>query len=194
MLQELTVSERYFLLSGRRLDGRVKPDVMAVGFQTIVVDPDGKIRPGNGTSFAAPCVAGMVACLKQAHPDRTNMEIITAVRQSADRYLNPDINDGYGFGVPDACKADEILAGMDDTFGKSGLIESDQLSYEIKKNKLFLTPKFEKSDFVSMQLYDAAEQMIAESTKFKKKIKLKKLKKGNYVLKIKLKSGEGLVE
>lgn len=175
---------------GPTSDGRIKPDAMAVGFQTIVVDPDGKIRPGNGTSFAAPCIAGMVACLKQAHPNRSNMEIITAVRQSADRYLNPDIKEGYGFGVPDACKADEILTTMDDTFGKSGIIESDQLSYEIKKNKLFLTPKFDKSNFESMQLSDAAEQVIAESSKFKKKIKLKKLRKGNYVLKTKLKNGE----
>ncbi len=175
---------------GPTSDGRVKPDVMAVGFQTIVVDPDGKIRPGNGTSFAAPCIAGMVACLKQAHPNRSNMEIITAVRQSSDRYLNPDIKGGYGFGVPDACKADEILTEMDDTFGKSGVVDQEKLSYEIKKNKLFLTPKFESNDFVSMQLFDAAEQMIAESSKFRKKIKLKRLKKGNYILKIKLKSGE----
>ena len=178
---------------GPTSDGRIKPDVMAVGFQTIVVDPDGKIRPGNGTSFAAPCVAGMVACIKQAHPNRSAMEIITAVRQSSDRYLNPDIKDGYGFGVPNACKADEILTEMDNTFGKSGLIEAMQMGYEIKSGKLYLRPRFEKKDFRSMQLYDAAEQLIAESSTFKKKIKLKKLKKGNYVLKIKLKDGEVII-
>jgi len=178
---------------GPTSDGRIKPDVMAVGFQTIVVDPDGKIRPGNGTSFAAPCIAGMVACLKQAHPNRSNMEIITAVRQSSDRYLNPDIKEGYGYGVPDACMADEILTKMDNTFGKSGVMEAVQLGYEIKGGKLYLKPRFEKSDFMSMQLYDATEQLIAESSKFKKKIKLKNLKKGNYVLKIKLKDGEVIV-
>ncbi len=177
---------------GPSADGQVKPDIMAVGFQTIVVDPDGKIHPGNGTSFAAPCIAGMVACLKQAHPNRSNMEIITAVRQSSDRYLNPDAKEGYGYGVPDACKADEILTQMDNTFGKKGMVETAQLAYEIKNNKIILKPKFENSEFVSMQLYDATEKLIAESSKFKKKIKLKKLRKGNYVLKIKLKNGEVL--
>jgi hypothetical protein len=44
-----------------------------------------------------------------------------------------------------------------------------------------------------MQLVDAMEQEIAASSKFKKKIKLKNLKKGNYVLKIKLKNGDVLV-
>lgn len=178
---------------GPSFDGQIKPDIMAVGFQTIVVDPDNKIRPGNGTSFAAPCIAGMVACLKQAHPQRSNMEIITAVRQSADRYLNPDAKEGYGFGVPDACKADEILAEMDDTFGKKMAVEKAQLTYEIKKNKLCLKPKFSKRDVASVQLCDAAEQVIAESSKLPKKIKLKKLRKGNYILKIKLNNGEVLV-
>ena len=178
---------------GPTSDGRIKPDVMAVGYQTIVVDPDDKIRPGNGTSFAAPCIAGMVACLKQAHPNRSNMEIITAVRQSSDRYLNPDVKEGNGFGIPDACKADEILTQMDNTFGKTGLIEAEQLGYEIKNGKLYLKKRFEKSDFMSMHLYDATDQLIAESSKFKKKIKLKKLKKGNYVLHIKLKEGKTIV-
>ncbi len=175
---------------GPSSDGQIKPDVMAVGFKTIVVDPNGTIRPGNGTSFAAPGIAGMVACLKQAHPNRSNMEIITAVRQSSDRYQNPDVKEGYGYGIPDACKADEILTEMDNNFGKSSLVEMEQLNYEIVKNKLCLKPKFEKSDFVSMQLYDATEQLIAESSKLRKKIKLKKLRKGNYILKIKLKNNE----
>lgn len=178
---------------GPSADGQVKPDVMAVGFKTIVIDPDGAIHPGNGTSYAAPCVAGMVACLKQAHPNRSNMEIITAVRQSADRYLNPNVKEGYGYGIPDACKADEILTEMDNSFGKKGVIEKEQLSYEIKKNKLFLNPKFEKSEIMSVQLCDAVEKMIANSPKLPKKIRLKKLRKGNYILKIKLKSGEVLV-
>jgi hypothetical protein len=44
-------------------------------------------------------MAGMVTCLWQALPDKTNQEIIDLVRQSADRYNNPNVQ--YGYGIPD---------------------------------------------------------------------------------------------
>ncbi len=180
---------------GPSADGQIKPDVMAVGFRTIVVDPDGKIRPGNGTSFAAPCMAGLVACLKQAHPQRSNMEIINAVRQSADRYLQPDTTQGYGYGVPDACVADDILSRMDEQFAKSkGTFENDQFSYRLKGKKLRLSSKVDKSNIQNITLFNTVMQPVRSYGKFKKKIKLKKLPKGHYTLHVQLKDGTTVVE
>ncbi len=178
---------------GPTADGRVKPDVMAVGANTFVIDPDDGIRTGNGTSFAAPGIAGLVACLKQAHPNRSNMEIITAIRQSTDRYFEPDVKGGYGYGIPNACKADAILTEMDDIFGKTTKVDNIRMGYEIKGNKLILDLKTEKNEVMSIQLCNAIEQVVRDYSKFKKKIKLKKLPKGNYILKIQLTDGEVLV-
>jgi hypothetical protein len=49
----------------------------------------------------------MMACLWQANPDKKNMEIISSVQQSADRYSNPD--DSLGYGIPDYVAANDIL-------------------------------------------------------------------------------------
>lgn len=93
-------------------DGRVKPDVVAMGTRTIVAQPNNRIYGGNGTSFSSPIIAGLVACLRQAHPDRNNMDIIKAVQLSSDQYALPDAE--YGYGIPDAAFADSLLENVED--------------------------------------------------------------------------------
>jgi len=92
---------------GPTADGRTKPDVVAMGTRTIVAHPNNRIYGSNGTSFSSPIIAGFVACLRQAHPDRSHMDIITAVKMSGDQYALPDPQ--YGFGIPDAAFADSLL-------------------------------------------------------------------------------------
>ena len=81
---------------GPSFDGRVKPDVVAQGVQAVVSDPSGNIGLANGTSFSGPITAGMVACLWQALPSKTNAEIIQIIKQSASIYNNPTPQLGYG--------------------------------------------------------------------------------------------------
>ena len=88
---------------GNTADGRVKPDVMAVGLAADIMGTDGKLRRGNGTSFSAPIMCGMVACLWQARPNLTAKEVIDLVRRSGDRADFPD--NIYGYGIPDLWKA-----------------------------------------------------------------------------------------
>ena len=47
---------------GNTADGRVKPDVVAVGLNSDVMGTDGNLRRANGTSFSSPIMCGMVAC------------------------------------------------------------------------------------------------------------------------------------
>lgn len=95
---------------GPSADGRVKPDVVAMGKGVAYVTKEGEVKTGSGTSFSGPLIAGMVACLKQAWPLATNDHLYRAIIQSADRYQNPDT--AYGFGLPNVQKADSILAGF----------------------------------------------------------------------------------
>lgn len=88
---------------GPTADGRVKPDVVALGSPTTVVSGRGTLTSETGTSFSAPIVCGLVACLWQALPDKTAREIIELVRQSGNNYAHPD--NIYGYGLPDFTKA-----------------------------------------------------------------------------------------
>ena len=88
---------------GNTADGRVKPDVMAVGVSSAVAGNDGTVSRANGTSFASPTFCGLVACFWQACPWLTAKEVIEAVRRSADRADAPD--NIYGYGVSNIWKA-----------------------------------------------------------------------------------------
>lgn len=88
---------------GPSADGRVKPDIMAIGNACWLIKGNGKIGTANGTSFASPLACGMVACLWQALPNKTAFEIMDLVRRSAHQYHQPD--NIFGYGIPDFWKA-----------------------------------------------------------------------------------------
>lgn len=99
-----------FSSRGPSADGRIKPDVVAMGSRNTIPNEQGILRRGSGTSFSGPLVAGMVACLKGAHPNKSNGQVFEAILQSSDRYATPD--NEYGFGLPDVLVADSILNKM----------------------------------------------------------------------------------
>ena len=95
---------------GPSADGRVKPEVCAMGKGTSIIHPENdSIMGGNGTSFACPLIAGMAACLWSASPDATNMERRERIIRSADRYAQP--HEQYGYGLPDAWMAYQLATG-----------------------------------------------------------------------------------
>ena len=81
---------------GPTSDGRIKPDVVSFGTATAFVNTSGVISTGVGTSFASPVIAGLTACLWEAFPDRSNIEILQAIKASSSQYHTPDNNSGYG--------------------------------------------------------------------------------------------------
>ncbi|WP_306352618.1 S8 family serine peptidase [Flavobacterium sp. '19STA2R22 D10 B1'] len=97
----VTATRNYASFSsvGPSADGRVKPDVMAQGESAVVANLTGNVSVSNGTSFSSPIMAGMVACLWQALPNKTNTEIIQLIKESAHLYQNP--TDLMGYGIPD---------------------------------------------------------------------------------------------
>lgn len=96
-----------FTSRGPASDGDVKPNVSAVGWNTILQRSNGTIGTGNGTSFSSPVMAGAAACLWQANPHATASQVKQAIEQSAHLYTNPDSLLGYG--IPDLKIADKIL-------------------------------------------------------------------------------------
>ncbi|RDV14814.1 T9SS C-terminal target domain-containing protein [Pontibacter diazotrophicus] len=83
---------------GPTADGQVKPDVVALGQRAYVLTRGGAVVQANGTSFAAPIMAGFVASLWQANYSKTNMQMIQLLRQIGSRAATPD--DSIGYGIP----------------------------------------------------------------------------------------------
>lgn len=164
---------------GPSYDGRVKPDVTAQGQNPYVSDASGNItNNGSGTSYSGPIIAGMVACLWQALPTKTNQEIKQLITQSADRYTAPTAQ--FGYGIPDFSLA-----------VANGLLVSD-----FSKNDFIVYPN-PASDSISVTLsegfntgniilYTVSGQKVLEENLFKHSsvISIKSLTQGTYLYKI----------
>jgi hypothetical protein len=95
---------------GPTYDGRIKPDIMAMGQGTAVASGSSSFGTSSGTSFSSPVIAGMSTCLWQANPTFTNLEIKEAIKQSGDNVFAPD--EYYGYGIPDYELANSVLTNL----------------------------------------------------------------------------------
>lgn len=98
-----------FSSSGPTYDGRIKPDVVAMGsdIYRALYSTDDYAGGGSGTSFSAPLTAGAVALILQAHSDWSPADVRQSLIKSADRYENPDSL--YGYGLFDTYKAARLM-------------------------------------------------------------------------------------
>lgn len=93
----------FFSSRGPTEDGRIKPDVVALGQGVSVIRPNGTVGGGAGTSFAAPLITSLAACLWQAQPTLHAQTLRQIILESSDRYANPDT--AYGYGLPNGALA-----------------------------------------------------------------------------------------
>lgn len=96
---------------GPTYDGRIKPDVMAMGQGTALANGNNNFTYGNGTSFSSPVMAGMTACLWQSNPNFTNTSIREAIKMSGSNATQP--NSTFGNGIPDFYQANSFLTSID---------------------------------------------------------------------------------
>ncbi|HOX26016.1 MAG TPA: S8 family serine peptidase [Candidatus Krumholzibacteria bacterium] len=106
---DLSGNIAYFSSPGPTADGRIKPDVSALGVNNHVVLPGSLSEYGNasGTSFSCPLAAGVGALVLCAHPGTSPFRLREALRSTADHAGAPD-ND-YGWGILDALAAVQYL-------------------------------------------------------------------------------------
>jgi serine protease AprX len=81
---------------GPSADGRIKPDVAAMGVSTSIIRPDGTTSIATGTSLSAPLVTSLAAGVWERYPNLSNKEVIDVIRKSASQATNPDNLLGYG--------------------------------------------------------------------------------------------------
>ncbi|MHC4306385.1 MAG: S8 family serine peptidase [Planctomycetota bacterium] len=108
-----------FSSGGPTADGRLKPEVLALGVGASSVDnatDDGYDTGLNGTSLSTPLVACAVACVVQAHPDWTIAQIRQNLFETASDYVAngfPDPDFARGYGIVDAFSAAQDCNGND---------------------------------------------------------------------------------
>ncbi|MDX1701107.1 MAG: S8 family serine peptidase, partial [Melioribacteraceae bacterium] len=83
---------------GPTFDGRMKPEIVAMGSSLINARAStmDSYSIGSGTSFSAPIVAGVAGMLLSAHPHLTNSQVRSILMESGDNVENPDNERGYG--------------------------------------------------------------------------------------------------
>lgn len=96
----------HFTNFGLTVDKRMKPDLVSLGMSAAIINKEGEITYGSGTSYASPIICGLAACLWQAYPDLSNMDIIRILKQSADKSDKPELP--YGYGLPNMKDAMQI--------------------------------------------------------------------------------------
>jgi hypothetical protein len=133
-----------FSSRGPASDGRIKPDLISVGWNTWIQNTNGSYAYGSGTSFSAPVITGLTACLWQANPTLTNRQIRECILKSCNNYNSPDSISGYG--IPDYEKAHHIAG---------SLIQWP----EEKKDSIFLGPN-PFSDRLEISWYDESSVRI----------------------------------
>ena len=111
-----------FSSRGPTFDGRIKPEVCAMGVSTACASPSSTtgFTTASGTSLSCPLVGGSAALLLEAHPDWTPMQVREALMMTASQSATPD--NTYGWGIID------VLAALNYTFGPSYL--AGDLNYD----------------------------------------------------------------
>ena len=89
-------SKTNFSSIGPTSDGRIKPDVVALGQGTAVIEANGVVGTANGTSLAAPLITSLVAGLLEAFPQLTPSELVQTIKLSSSQGNFPDNLLGYG--------------------------------------------------------------------------------------------------
>ena len=175
-----------FSSTGPTADGRIKPDVVALGQGTKIVQYDGELSTGSGTSFASPLIAGLAAGLWEAYPELNNMELIDLIRRGSSQYFQPDTLLGYG--IPDYGRIQSFITALDE---RSLSSEFKIYPNPVDNKKLFVEIKGEsRSDKISIDILDLNGKMVFElytgslNASDKLELDLTGVRKGVYILNI----------
>lgn len=156
-----------------------KPDVVAQGEASYVIDTNDNLITINGTSFSSPILAGGITCLWQALPNKTNAEIMQIVRESSSQYTNPDFFLGYG--IPNLELALNTALSVESNVAKTALS-----FYPNPVTDQLFVKGITGSDSVLLSIYDMLGKEIqtfsvSNSSNF---IDLVSISKGIYILKL----------
>jgi hypothetical protein len=113
---------------GPTRDGRLKPDVVALGVDVLSTSTRNSVATLSGTSMSAPAVTGLSALLidrfRSKHGRAPAPELLRAfLLNTANDLGNPGPDYSYGYGIPDGVKA---VKAIDEDHWRTGAISSGE--------------------------------------------------------------------
>ncbi len=184
---------------GNTTDGRIKPDVMAMGVGTTLWSEDNELTTGSGTSYASPLIAGLIAGFMQKNPELSQQEIMAIIRRAGDDYATP--NPQYGYGIPTFARMnnpDVVLGQNEDLANPTAQIRifpnpvKSSLNIEIDE-KLFIT-----NQTLNLKVYNLQGKLILteilNSISNKKEIQFPAAPKGMYIVRIEGQNYQGTIK
>jgi len=171
-----------FSSHGYTADNRIKPDLMAQGFEACVVGSSGEISYANGTSFSTPIMAGLAACLWEALPDLDSFAMLRLLRETANRFQNPDSLMGYG--IADVFKAYlQQKTDIQPIFASADLV---YISVNHSDNRLYINfMDMKEFDNCRLDIYSALGNRISSVSCLSAPIDISSLPKGIYIISLK---------
>jgi len=149
---------------GPTADGRIKPDVSALGVGVTIASGSAYSTNGSGTSYASPIVAGVVAQILQVNPDLNPIEVRDLLRETASQPTSP--NNSIGWGVIDADaavqRAEQLATDVADTTPLPDAFTvmppypnpfTEKTTFEVH------TP--ERAGFVQLRVYNLLGRLVA---------------------------------
>ncbi|RPD45780.1 T9SS C-terminal target domain-containing protein [Hymenobacter sediminis] len=148
---------------GPTADGRIKPNLSTMGFQTAIVSPSGNVTRGNGTSYSCPVLAGMAAGFWQANPTLTAQQIISLLQRSGTQAATPD--NALGYGIPNFARAYNLANPGTPLAATAAAARQDLFIYPNPTNDtelyLQLAAGFQAVP-LQVRIYDSRGKLVAE--------------------------------
>ncbi len=190
------LNHAYFSSYGPSADGRVKPEVAALGSPASIVSALGTVTYGDGTSYSAPLISGLASGIWQAYPDLSNMELLEVIEKGSSNYDHPDSLIGYG--IPDFKKIQSLVTALSEDIPQNAF---KVYPNPVEQKRLFIEydPSF-SGNMLDVTIYNASGttcyqktiKMIKESNKAE--LNLENLNPGIYILSLDSVSGKGKVK
>ena len=177
-----------FSSRGPNAQGTVKPDGMAMGRNSAVVDENNAVVRNNGTSFSSPIMAGAIASFWGALPDKTNLEIMQLVRESSSLFQSP--NSQMGYGIPNFEMA-LTLNGIDMQQGGGEVIGENTLDYILFPNPMETNVQIQLplgATTAILKLYDVYGKRILEKqiTETDNQISVEQFSRAMYIVQLEM--------
>lgn len=164
---------------GPTSDQRMKPDISALGVGAAVFY-NNSINTSNGTSFSSPIIAGAMACLVQAFPQKSPFDLIEKIKATGHLYHQPDNQLGYG--IPNFGFAYEELLSV-----KQPDFEPEWMIYPNPTDGLL---KIQSSTMIKQLQIISFEGKILRKYNTVDELNLEEFPSGIYLLKIQFENGQ----
>lgn len=111
----------FFSSVGSTADGRIKPNVAAMGSEVVVAGAHGSYSYASGTSLSSPVISGLAACAWQKNPDWSSHQLLHQIEAISSNYHRPDSLLGYG--IPNFAKL--ITSGYLEVLSREDVLKSE---------------------------------------------------------------------